>query len=310
MAGLHQKYVQHDKSTEIAIDTESGAESLGNDNSIVSTRSSKEPPKPHSVSVDSRSRCCEQVIEMTVPEEKKRENPTKLDDKKFKKGPRPAPPPGLKDDLTTIAHICVVLYTGLILYLCFSRPFEFFTWHPLLLSIGWMLLLTEGVLFISKENPIGRRLRLNHTLKLRYHWIAVTISLVLVAIGFIVIIINKNNKNKEHFKTWHAIFGLIALIGCVPAVLNGIAALFDVELKNYIKPALNKAIHVASGKLSVIFGGLALILGVYTNWFVKASGNNKYLFLLGFITSLYVTVWTVQRPMRKTLRKFFKFENV
>lgn len=173
-----------------------------------------------------------------------------------------------------------------------------------------MLLLTEGVLFISKENPIGRRLRLNHTLKLRYHWIAVTISLVLVAIGFIVIIINKNNKNKEHFKTWHAIFGLIALIGCVPAVLNGIAALFDVELKNYIKPALNKAIHVASGKLSVIFGGLALILGVYTNWFVKASGNNKYLFLLGFITSLYVTVWTVQRPMRKTLRKFFKFENV
>uniref|UniRef100_A0A6P7GT79 ascorbate ferrireductase (transmembrane) n=1 Tax=Diabrotica virgifera virgifera TaxID=50390 RepID=A0A6P7GT79_DIAVI len=231
-------------------------------------------------------------------------------EKKHKKGPRPPPPPGLKDDLTTIAHVSVVIFVGLILYLCFARPFEFFTWHPLLMSVGWMLMMIEGVLFISKENPIGRRLNLGRLLKVRYHWIALTISSILVTIGFVIVVISKNNHGKEHFKSLHAIFGLIGLLGCIPALINGTVALFDVELKRYIKPALNTAIHVASGSVVVIFGGLSLILSVYTNWFKRNSDNNKYLFLLGLVTSIYILGWVVQRPMRKTLRKFFKFENI
>ncbi|XP_057656524.1 transmembrane reductase CYB561D2-like [Diorhabda carinulata] len=229
-------------------------------------------------------------------------------EKKFKKGPRPTPPPGLKDDLTTISHICVILFVGLILYACFSRPFDFFTWHPFLLSLGWMFLMTEGVLFISKENPVGRRLKLDRTLKLRYHWIAIVISMILVAIGFIIAVKTKNDRGKEHFKSLHAIFGLIAVLGCIPSAINGTTSLFDVELKQYIKPSLNTAIHVASGSVVVTFGGLSLIMSVYTNWFKRNTDNNKYLFMLGLVTAIYVTIWTSQRPWRKTLRKFFHID--
>lgn len=50
--------------------------------------------------------------------------------------PRALPQPGIKDDLTVIAHICLGIYVIIICYLCFANPFTFFTWHPLLLSIG------------------------------------------------------------------------------------------------------------------------------------------------------------------------------
>nr|XP_023018549.1 cytochrome b561 domain-containing protein 2-like [Leptinotarsa decemlineata] len=219
---------------------------------------------------------------------------------------RKPPPPGLKDDLTVIAHICVVFYFILICYLCFVRPFEFFTWHPLLLSLGWMLLMTEGILIISKENPVVRKLRLNHTWKLRYHWIILSIALLLVFIGFLIAVVNKNRLNKKHFKSWHALFGLISLVACIPAVINGTAALFDVELKKYIKPSIIKLIHQASGTIAFLFGGLAVVLSVYTKWFAKSSNNNKYLFLLGLATTLYSVIWTLQRPLLKCFRKLFK----
>lgn len=64
------------------------------------------------------------------------DNPT-IKDKKIKhKGRPPPPPPGIKDDLTVIAHFSLTLYILIICYLCFAKPFTFFTWHPLLLSIG------------------------------------------------------------------------------------------------------------------------------------------------------------------------------
>lgn len=53
-----------------------------------------------------------------------------------KKSRAPPPPPGIKDDLTIIAHFSLVIYVIIICYLCFAKPFTFFTWHPLLLSIG------------------------------------------------------------------------------------------------------------------------------------------------------------------------------
>ncbi|KAG5873230.1 hypothetical protein JTB14_009049 [Gonioctena quinquepunctata] len=242
-----------------------------------------------------------------VDVELKAETPDRQQEKpQIKRQRRAPPPPGLKDDLTIIAHICLVLYAVLVCYLCFAKPFIFFTWHPLLLSLGWTILMTEGVLIISKENPVGRRLRLNHTMKLRYHWIILTIAFVLSCAGFLIVIINKNNKNKEHFKTWHGLFGLMAIVACIPAVINGTATLFDVELKNFIKPSIIKLIHQASGTIAFLFGGLAVFLSIYSKWFGKNSDNNKYLFLLGFTTTLYSVIWTLQRPLLKCFRKLFK----
>lgn len=161
------------------------------------------------------------------------------------------------------------------------------------------------MLFISKENPVVRQLKLNHTWKLRYHWILLTAATGCIIVGFIVVFVNKNHLKKEHFKTWHGLFGLLSLIGGTPAIINGIGALYDVNLKNYIKPNVIKLIHQASGTAAFIFGGVTLILSVYTNWFTKNSGGNKYIFLTALIMVLYSFLWTLQRPFLKCLRKMF-----
>lgn len=162
------------------------------------------------------------------------------------------------------------------------------------------------MLFISKENPVVRALRLNHTWKLRYHWILLTAATVLVAIGFLVAFINKNNLNKGHFKSWHAFFGLLTLTGSTPALINGIGTLYDVNLKSFIKPNVIKLTHQASGSFAFIFGGITLILSVYTDWFIRNTSGNKYVFLTAFITVLFSFLWTLQRPFLKCLRKMFK----
>lgn len=64
-------------------------------------------------------------------------NNSSINDKKMKHKGRPQPPPpGIKDDLTIIAHFSLAIYVLIICYLCLANPFTFFTWHPLLLSIG------------------------------------------------------------------------------------------------------------------------------------------------------------------------------
>lgn len=166
------------------------------------------------------------------------------------------------------------------------------------------MLTSEAVLFISKENPVIKQITRNW--KLRWHWGLLTLAALCIAVGFAVAVVNKNQLNKEHFKSWHAIFGLLAVMGFIPPVINGIPALYDVDLKAYIKPNFTKTVHQASGTVGYIFGGLALILSVYTNWFASYIDNSKYVFLIALISVTFSFVWTLQRPFLKCLRKVLK----
>lgn len=133
-----------------------------------------------------------------------------------------------------------------------------------------------------------------------------TAGTVFITIGFIVVFVNKTHLNKEHFKTWHGFFGLLSLISVTPALVNGVGTLYDVNLKAFIKPSIIKLVHQASGSVAFIFGGITLILSVYTKWFTRNTDGNKYVFLIAFITVLYSFLWTLQRPFLKCLRKMFK----
>ncbi|XP_044257916.1 transmembrane reductase CYB561D2 [Tribolium madens] len=197
--------------------------------------------------------------------------------------------------LTTTAHACILLYVILIIYFSFSADFQFFTWHPLLLSVGWMFLMTEAILSLSKENlftgtlPKGIRVRL--------HWIFQTIACILITIGFVVVYINKDYLNKQHFMTWHGLLGLIGLIFCIPSCLNGIAALYHGSLRQLVRPKIIKFVHILSGIVSFGFGGAALILSVYTKWFERHSNGNIVTFLLGLAFVSIAVVWTLVRPV-------------
>ncbi|CAH2008817.1 unnamed protein product [Acanthoscelides obtectus] len=226
--------------------------------------------------------------------------------KKQKKRRPPPHEPTIKDDLTVIAHITVVTFVILIVYLCLTRPFEFFTWHPLLMSLGWMLLMYEGIIVISKENPIGHYFGLTHDLKNFWHWVLITAASFLVLAGFAVVYTNKNQEGKDHFTSWHGLFGLLSIIICFPSVVNGTATLWEPKLKNVLDPYVTKLIHQCFGTVAIIFGGLCSILSVYSNWFAVASHRNKYMYLVGIVCTVYSFIWILQRPLLKCYRKIFK----
>ncbi|KAJ8918144.1 hypothetical protein NQ315_011601 [Exocentrus adspersus] len=216
------------------------------------------------------------------------------------------PPSPLMEALTTVAHCCLAAFVLLILYLCFRHPFEFFTWHPLLLSIGWMLLMGEAILILSKENILRRKYKITHTLKLRLHWVPLTVAAVLIGIGFLIVTISKNRKNKYHYTSWHGLLGLIGVVTFIPPCINGVMTLYDKELRDYLNPRIVKLIHIITGVLSFACGGLSLILSVYTKWFDRRTNGNPYVFAFGLVMAILPVLWIVQRPLLKCVRNIYR----
>lgn len=158
-----------------------------------------------------------------------------------------------------------------------------------------MFLMTEGVLALSKDNFVSKYCR---PFRLRSHWIPLTIAVVLSLAGFLVAFINKNRLNKNHFVSWHALFGLIGLISSIPTCLNGIPVLYKKEIKKYISPKIAKFVHIATGVATVLFGGISLFLSVYSNWFQKRTSRSYVPFLYGLLCVSIATVVVLLKPIR------------
>lgn len=159
---------------------------------------------------------------------------------------------------------------------------------------------------MSKDNIITGTLP--KWLRVRLHWISQLIALVLIGTGFAIAYINKNKLNKQHFTSWHAIFGLIGIIGFIPALLDGVLALYHGALRHYISPRYNKFLHFFNGVVAYLFGGAALILSVYTKWFYRHSEGNILSFWLGLLLVIVAVGGTLLRPTISTLnigKKFF-----
>lgn len=162
--------------------------------------------------------------------------------------------------------------------------------------------MTEAIIALSNENCLTKLFP--HKNKVFLHWIVQTIAAVCILTGFVIVIVNKNLKNKVHFKTWHAIFGLISIIFCVPTCLNGILTLFKVELRQYIHPKLNKFIHISSGSLTFIFGTVTVILSLYSNWFVKKTGYTSQ--VLCFMAIVLIALWVMVKPSKYLIKHMYR----
>lgn len=208
--------------------------------------------------------------------------------------------------ITNLVHFFTLVYLILIVYLCFSKPFgfDFFAWHPLLLTIGWIFLMTEGILALNKSQTFVRKLIGKN--RIFFHWLFLGVGTVAIVAGYVVAYIAKEEKSKPHFKTWHAIFGLVGVIFTVPSCINGVLTLYNKEIKDFYSPKVNKFMHVLSGTLAYLFGGLSAILSVYTKWFERRTNNSYVTFVIALILISTVIIWTLIKPMRGCSKRFIK----
>ena len=165
-----------------------------------------------------------------------------------------------------------------------SRPVNFTSAYS---TLQFAVLMLEAILIFSPYSslvPAANRME-----KARYHWILQLAALVSAILGFVAIYEHKE-RNKAvpiHFKSWHAKFGLVAIILLMINCVSGIGLLYPnstIFNPSGIKLWLRKKLHAIFGCLVFLVGSCTLILSLYTNWFNKVAGEFIWYAMLSLIT--------------------------
>ena len=94
------------------------------------------------------------------------------------------------------------------------------------------------------------------------------------------IFINKQQKNKEHFSTWHGTYGLLACIALLTQLTVGVFAKYPRTLLRFISYSSIRRAHSIGGIFTYSAGCTALVLGLFSTWFVKEAGYVSVVMLL------------------------------
>ncbi|XP_012219207.1 transmembrane reductase CYB561D2 isoform X2 [Linepithema humile] len=182
------------------------------------------------------------------------------------------PPSTITLAFSTLTHF--LLLAPVIYILVLAVPFgmhSLFGWHPVCMSIGVGLLITEAVFSVSGEAYIASKLP--RRTRVTMHWILHTIGLIVIGIGFIIIIVNKIKQHRNHFATTHSQLGLVTIILTVLTAAFGILANNTVWVYPRVRPVLIKVAH-ACGGIGIITLLLAtLINGTYSDWWYHGGGT-------------------------------------
>ncbi|KZC10147.1 PREDICTED: cytochrome b561 domain-containing protein 2-like [Dufourea novaeangliae] len=184
--------------------------------------------------------------------------------------------------LTHVLLLAPVIY---ILVLAFAK-YSFFSWHPICMSIGVGLLITEAVFSVSGEAYIGSKISRSN--RVTMHWILHTAGLLLVLIGLIIIVTNKINGNRAHFATPHSILGLISIIMAVLTAAFGIVTNNPKWLYPRFRPVLLKIMHAFAGIAVTILLLASIITGTYTGWWSGGETGRSLVFASLFIAGFFI----------------------
>lgn len=195
------------------------------------------------------------------------------------------PPSAIMLAFSALTHFLFVAPVIYILVLAFEK-YKFFVWHPICMSVGVGLLITEAVFSISGEAYIGSKIsRMN---RVTIHWIMHTMGLALVLIGLIIIVVNKIDNNGHHFASPHSILGLVSIILAFLTAAFGIVTNNSRWLYPRFRPVLLKIVHAFGGILVTILLLASLITGTYTGWWSGGDTGRNLVFASFFIAGFFI----------------------
>lgn len=169
--------------------------------------------------------------------------------------------------------------------------------HSVLQSL---LLMAEAVMIMSQGNIIASNL--SRQGRVRLHWILQASAAAFIFAGFLVIVINKNLHNKNHFKSWHSVIGLVFLVCVGITSSGGVVTLYSLRLKQYIKPAKMKLFHNLLGVLTFVIGVATEIFGIYTHWFLKHASLSAQIVCTVFV--VLGGIFTLESAVKSAYARF------
>ncbi|XP_012537147.1 cytochrome b561 domain-containing protein 2 isoform X1 [Monomorium pharaonis] len=195
------------------------------------------------------------------------------------------PPGAITVGFSLLTHLLLVAPVIYILVVAFEN-YSFFSWHPICMSVGVGLLVTEAVFSVSGEAYIAWKLPRRN--RVTIHWILHTIGLTVIGIGFIIIIVNKFKHDRPHFATTHSQLGLSTIIMTVMTAAFGILANNTVWVYPRVRPVLIKVAHACGGISMTILLLATLINGTYSHWWSGTDTGRDLIFASLFFAGVLI----------------------
>mmetsp|Transcript_11039 Transcript_11039/g.33104 ORF Transcript_11039/g.33104 Transcript_11039/m.33104 type:complete len:226 (-) Transcript_11039:49-726(-) len=147
--------------------------------------------------------------------------------------------------IATVGTIVIALYNGTL-----------FAWHPILMSLGFLGIMSEGVLTALKFRRLEGPPRAAAIQ--RHFWIQL-LAVTAVAGGFWAIYQNKVIHGKAHFKTTHGKFGLATVVLSAVAPLGGVLSFRKFGLLTLLPEILHAPTKWAHRKVGMVAWLLAVV---------------------------------------------------
>ena len=137
--------------------------------------------------------------------------------------------------------------------------------------------------------------------KLFYHWIFNIAGATFILLGFFAIYINKDNNQKDHFVSYHGLFGVTSVSYTLIQASAGFFAKYPLIVKNFIKARLLKLLHSISGSIAYFVGIFSLFLAFYSTW----MGNNMNIYFHYFYISVFGLIFLY--IAKGVIKKVYKY---
>ncbi|XP_076661601.1 transmembrane reductase CYB561D2 [Halictus rubicundus] len=194
--------------------------------------------------------------------------------------------------LTTIDcvnHVLIGFLTALTLFYS-ARSASTLDLHISLCTVGYVLLMSEGIMCLAGDNiitrPISRRAR-SHV-----HWVLQALGLGCILAGVIIMYRVKS----VHFRSVHAILGISSVVILLVLAVCGYPVLVAVKLRKLIKPVIVKFAHNFLGIACLVLGMAAQILGYQMKWLPRVSGTTELQTIAIVLTSI-ITILSVRNAL-------------
>ena len=140
-----------------------------------------------------------------------------------------------------------------------------------LILLQFVLLMSEALLLFSPwSSPVQGSAR---AAKVQWHWMLQACALLCAYTGLAVITVNKVQAGKQHYTSWHGTAGILVCASIAVQVAGGISLMWPDILPFKLRLVTHKRLHAVCGVANYCGAVCALMLGLYTTWFVASAAN-------------------------------------
>lgn len=154
--------------------------------------------------------------------------------------------------------------------------------------------MAESLLTFSPSNLLTRRL--HHHTQIYVHWVLQVFAAIFITSGLFATVIRKIDSGKLHFQTYHALFGIIAVAFTYATMTGGLPTKYAFRMRRYVRPVYAKCAHSSMGLITYATAVVAILLGLYSNWFTK-NNLDESLFYVCFVAILFCAQYVVYSPV-------------